>query len=291
LSNYIHRDDPGLLNARQEIAWNSFLIALAEFTPEIIDALKGTPLGAIREVQNEYQKISSHEFGVALCVIDGQRSLNPRPLGDLALLICSPDGNVQWREWPPSVPFREPAMQRSLSKLSDVMREWAANFLTIRGAPHFGLINAGLHTLHQWLVKPESMASTERLEHVKIVTRRWIPAPPYNIQIDGWNPHQETEEEFTERLKRQLSELNQIVKGDVRKMKRQLSKADVKRNPDHYQWTAFRLARRMTYPEITELCAARNPESLDDATVRKGVKVALKFLGLQDVTTLRQQAR
>jgi hypothetical protein len=290
VSSYFHRDDPGLLNARQESAWDSFLKALAEFTPEIIDGLKGAPVKAFREVANEYKKISSYEFGSALCQSDGRPILNPRPLGDLALLICSLDGKVQWTNWPPSSPFREPAMQKSVSKLSDVMREWAAHFLTFRGNPHFGLVNAALHTMHQWLVKPESMASTERLEHAKIFTRRSIPISQYEIQIDGWNPRLETEKQFNARFKRRVNELNRFVKGHVREMKRQLAKPDVKRNPAHYQWVAFRLARRMTYPEITKLCAAGNPESLDDATIRKGVKVALQFLGLQDVTTPRHLA-
>jgi hypothetical protein len=290
LSSYFHRDDPGLLNARQESAWDSFLKAVAEFTPEIIDGLKGTPVEAFHEVATEYKKISSYEFGSALYQSDGRPILNPRPLGNLASFICSTDGKVQWSNWPPSAPFCEPAMQKSVSKLSDEMREWAANFLTLGGNPHFGLINAGLHTMHQWLVKPEAMVSMEHLEHAMIFIRRSIPISQYEIRIDGWNPRRETDVGFNARFKRQVSELSRLVKGDVREMKRQLAKPDVKRNPAHYQWAAFRLARRMTYPEITKLCAAGNSESLDDATIRKGVKVALKFLGLQNVTTPRHQA-
>jgi hypothetical protein len=290
LLSYFHRDDPGLPNARHESAWDSFLKALAEFTPEIIDGLKGAPVKAFHEVANEYKKISSYDFGSAFCQSDGRRTLNPRPLGDLALLICSPDGKVQWTDWSPSAPFREPAMQKSVLKLSDVMREWAANFLTFRGNPHFGLVNAGLHTMHQWLVEPESVASTKWFEHAKIFTRRTIPVSLYEIQIDGWNPRLETEKQFNARFKRRINELNRQVKGHVREMKRQLADPDAKRNPAHYQWAAFRLARRMTYPEITKLCTAGNPESLDDATIRKGVKVALKCLELQDVTTPRHLA-
>ena len=81
MSSYFHRDDPGLLHARQESAWDSFLKALAEFTPEIIVGLKGAPFRAFRKVANEYKKISSYEFGWPLYQSDGQSFLNPRPLG------------------------------------------------------------------------------------------------------------------------------------------------------------------------------------------------------------------
>lgn len=285
VTRYVHKDDPGLPKARQEAAWASFLQALAEFTPELIDGLKGAPLEAFRDVADEYKKLSPYDFGSSLYISDGRQNLNPRPLGNLALSICSADGEVKWNDWPPSAPFREPAMRRSVSKLSTAMRDWARNFIAIDGNPHFGLVNAALQTMHHWLVQPESMEPMVWSGHARVSIFRLNPIPEYEFKLAGWNPRLETEKQYLARFNLEIKEVKRLVRAHLREMKGQLVKPDIKRNPEHYQWTALRLARRMTYSEITELCVAKNPKNVDDATVPKGVKTALKALGLRDVTT------
>lgn len=88
-------------------------------------------------------------------------------------------------------------------------------------------------------------------------------------------------------MKNLKGDLTAWVGAEIRETRRRFVKYDTKRNPEHYAWTALRLARRMSYPEI--LAAAPPYGEVDEATVRKGVCSVLKVLDLRDLQGKRRE--
>jgi hypothetical protein len=290
VSDYILRSDPGLTVAAKESAWDSFFTALEETTPEVMKALLQSPFEVFRELVEEYKKVSSYEFGQVLCERDGRRTFHAHPLSDLALLICSPEKERPKSDWPPSAAFWEPTMRSPILSLTAVMRQWAAHFLDKDRNPHFRFVTVALATMRTWLLQPDTIASDHWLGQAKAIARRAIQPQRIALTIKAWSPTEETEVEFKARIKAANQRLVRFSKDHIADVKSRLVKYDTKRNPEHFCWTALRLAREMTYPAIAELWANRTDHhlDLDVGTVRKGVLAALRDLDLRDVRSRRK---
>jgi hypothetical protein len=284
LSEYFLRTDPELARAIQESAWRSFFAALEETTPEFMNRLKERPFESFRVLADGYVKVSDYPFGAITCQVDGHLALNVYPLRDLALFICSPTVQAPSVTWPPSAAFWEPTMQSTVLKFAASVREWAAGFLDTARNPHPRIVGTALETMRAWLADPKSIESTHWLGHATIIRRSSLQTPGFEIPIEGWNPTKETEAQFRDRIKTVIKELKEWSRTHISEVKPHFVKYDTKRNSDHYCWTALRLAREMTYPQIAELWSATTLDGtdLDDGTVRKGVRAVLKRLGLHD---------
>jgi hypothetical protein len=274
----------------KESAWDSFLKALEETTPEVMEGLKGKPFEVFRELEAEYKKVSLHKFGSHICEVDGRPIIAIHPFSDLAQLICSPNFDRFTGAWPPSAAFLEPTMQPTVLKLATAMRAWAANFLDPQRNPHFRFVTVALGTMNNWLEQPKTIEVGHWLGQARVIRAQGYQPQKFNLGFDGWNPQVETEEAFRSRVKEVRKNVNHWAKSYVAEIRSLFLKYDTKRNPEHYHWAALRLASEMTYPRITETWGGRAGESLtlDEGTVRKGVRAVLKILDLKDIKANRK---
>jgi hypothetical protein len=283
--DYFLKNDPDLQAAIREEAWDAFLLALSETTPEIIKALKDRPLKTFSELADGYKTVCGYPFGTITCHVDGKAALTAHPFADLAMLLCSPHCERDKPGWPPAVPFWDPSLRASILAISAVMKQWAKNFTDLNGNPHFKLVAVALGTMHTWMVEPNLLTQHEWFGQSKVIRSTVYQTQQYGLPIDGWNPTKETEAEFKTRVKGLAKNLGVWARKHISETKALFVNYDSKRNREHYTWTALRLARQLTYPEILEV---QKQVDLDDATVRKGVKAVLKTLGLRDVVANRK---
>jgi hypothetical protein len=292
MQSQILRGDPDLSRAIQQRNWTSFFDAIQETTPEIITRLKDRPFSAFSALASRYKQVSFQTFGAIVCEVSGSPALTVLPLADLAKLICFPDFHKKVNAWPPCAPFWEPALRTEVLELSITMTDWGGSFRNPNGVLHWRVIDAGLETMRTWLQEPES-AMRLHWWGITEVIRSSIQLQPFEhvIKLCSWNAPSETEEQFNERINSLTRDIKNWAKEHVREVKKVLVSFDTKRNPEHFHWAAFRLARGLTYPQIADEWASRNPQSggrFDEGTIRKGVKAVLKSLQLQDLTGNRK---
>lgn len=257
LSSYFLRDDPGLSQAIEERNWTLLFKAIEETAPEFIASLRGRPFKKLTAFVDRYKEISLYPFGGFVC----ETRMNPRPLMDLAVLLCFSDYEKPSNLWPPSTAFWEPELQYQLLDLSVVMKDWADNFRDLQGRPHWRLVDAGLQTMRAWLEDPETLEINRWFGSVEIHHRSLAFQPlPIAVSISYWNPLGETEEKFTQRIKGITAQIKKWARDQIPEMKKNLIEFDSKRNPEHFDWTALRLIRKLTYPQIIEEWAKRKPD-------------------------------
>ena len=292
MADYLFRGDPNLPEALYQRNWLSFLKALETTTPELIRSLDAACFKAFTILAGEYAKLSPYQFGALTCEWDGRPALTAFPLGDLANLICRPNSEKPSNPWPPSAFYWDSVLRAPLLELREAMREWSQNFMATEGILHSRLVDAGLETMSAWLQEPQ-------LPHVapwygigECIPRQCFNRVQVQITLPGWDPTTETEKDFQNRTRELRSEIDRWARDQIVQLKPLVMKFDPKRNPEHFDWTALRLVRAMTYPSIADYWTDLNPREsssiLDEGTARKGVRTTLKALGLRDVAANRK---
>ncbi len=269
----------------------SFFSAIETTTVEIIQSLREKPFSALCVLADSYRKVSSYEFGALTCEWDGMPAFAGRPLQDLAMLVCFPEQERPANPWPPSGMLWDSRLRVELLELSLVMKAWAQNFLDLGRVPHWRMIEAGLETMRTWLQDPTTQANDRWWGISEIFCQRLPQPSDGSIRLQGWDPGFETEEQFTVRVKEIVTVVEKWANNQISQIKPLLVKIDTKRNPDHFNWAALRLARELTYPQIAELWTNAKPQDttgLDEGTVRKGVQTTLMSLGLRDLSVKRK---
>lgn len=284
MPKHVLRDDPHIAKAIYEQNWLSFLQALERKAPDLIDGLRCNPLKAFTRLAERYSAISTYPFGSLTCEWDGKPALTMSPFGDLANLIRSPDRPVPHNPWPPSAAFWEQSLRLEVLELARVITDWGAAFQDEGRLVHYKIIDAGLETMRAWAGDPSAMAEQQWWGIGSCVPSLQIPVPHAELTVSGWDPQSETEDEFKTRIAALVADINTWAKTNIRDVRPLIKKFESKRNLEHFEWAALRIAGGLRYGEIAEIWASKGDQflNLDESTVRKGVKSTLVSLKLRD---------